>query len=145
MEERDKIVTGEFEAVSKGGDPWSEHAIQQAAQMRSIQEQNLEILDCVKEKLENASQPDAQRRSLPEQNLEILDYAKAQQEAIKRDGEIKKITKGKLRVPQSQREMQLIEQRESPHNQVTRDSRLHRGGNEEEGGHAVAGGSQDTA
>ena len=73
-EERDKIVTGEFEAVSKGGDPWSEHAIQLTAQRRSIQEQNLEILDYVKVELERARQLVAQRRSLQEQNLEVLEY-----------------------------------------------------------------------
>ena len=87
--------------------------------MRSNQEQNLEVLDCVKETLKNASQLDAQRRNLPEQNLEILDYAKAQQEVIKKDVDIKKIVKGKLRAPQSEQVMQLTEQRESLHNQVT--------------------------
>ena len=79
------IVTAEFRVVIKDGDPRSEHVIQQATQMRSIQEQNLEILDCVKETLEKASQLDAQRKNLPEKNIEILDCTKAQREAIKKE------------------------------------------------------------
>ena len=86
--ELDKIVTGEFRDVSKDGDPRAEHAIQQAAQMSSIKEQNLDILDCVKETLEKKSQLEEQSRSLPEQNPEILDSTKAQQETIEKDVEV---------------------------------------------------------
>ena len=57
-------------------------AIQLVAQKRSLQEQYLEVLDYVEEELEVAIELKAQRRNLPEQDLEILDYAKAQQEAI---------------------------------------------------------------
>ena len=117
--ERDKIIRGEFRARDTGGDSRSEHTIQLTTQRRSIQEQNLEILDCVKVELEKASQLDRQRRNLPEQNLEILDYAKAQQEVIKKDVEVKKIIKDKLRAPQPEQVVQLTGERESLHNQVT--------------------------
>ena len=40
-----KIIKGKFRARDMDGDPRSEHAIQLAAQRRSIQEQNLEIMD----------------------------------------------------------------------------------------------------
>ena len=50
--EASKIIKGEFWAKDKEGDPRSEQAIQLAAQRRSIQGQALEILDCVKERLE---------------------------------------------------------------------------------------------
>ena len=51
-----KIIKGEFRSSNMDGDPRSEHAIQLAAQRRSIQEQNLEILDYVKVELEKARQ-----------------------------------------------------------------------------------------
>ena len=49
-----KIIRDEFRASSQGKDPRSEHMIQLTAQMRSIREQNLEILDYVKAELKKA-------------------------------------------------------------------------------------------
>ena len=75
-----KIIMGEFRASSQGGEPRSEHAIQLTAQRRSIQDQNLEILDYVKVELKKARQLVAQRRSLQEQYLEALDYVEEELE-----------------------------------------------------------------
>ena len=65
-----KIIKGELEPEDEGRAPQPERAVQLAAQRRSLHNQVMEILDCVKEDLEKAEVTKSQEA--PKTQRELL-------------------------------------------------------------------------